>query len=172
MTIVSFATNLLHRIGPGLARLASDTLPGHALALTAAGASGRHGAPRASTPRGRPGLVAQAVRTVRDIYVLARDAEAGRPEAREAELAQTRLRATAWQTRAEVAERQLADLERRLASSEMTALDLRSRIVCLHGKLATSTATARYQTMALALENQTRGGDEAGDWLADGAAPA
>ena len=40
-----------------------------------------------------------------------------------------------------------------LAASEMTALELRSRVVCLHGKLATSNATVRYQSLTLALEH-------------------
>ena len=112
------------------------------------------------------------MRTVQDIYALARHAEAGRPEAREAELAEARLRASQWQSRAEAAERRISELETRLASSEMTALELRSRVVCLHGKLATSTATARYQTLALALESQARGDEEGGEAPAADGAPA
>ena len=45
----------------------------------------------------------------------------------------------------------------------MTALELRSRVVCLSGKLATSTATARYQTLALALEAGGRVDEDGSD---------
>lgn len=72
----------------------------------------------------------------------------------EAEVVEARLMASQWQSLAEDAERRVAELERQLASSTATTLDLRSRLVCLHGKLATSTATARYQVLALALEHQ------------------
>ncbi len=94
---------------------------------------------------------------IADLYALARDTEARRPpRSGEADVVEARLLSSQWQSRAERAERRIAELERRLASSEMTALDLRSRVVCLHGKLATSTATARYQVLALALEGQRR----------------
>lgn len=60
--------------------------------------------------------------------------------------------AEGWQARAEAAELHIRDLEQQLASSEVTAMELRSRVVCLHGKLATSAATVRYQSMTLNLE--------------------
>ena len=60
--------------------------------------------------------------------------------------------AEAWRVRAEAAELHIRDLEQQLASSEVVAMELRSRVVCLHGKLATSAATVRYQSMTLDLE--------------------
>lgn len=60
--------------------------------------------------------------------------------------------AAEWQARAEAAELHIRDLEQQLASSEVTAMELRSRVVCLHGKLATSAATVRYQSMTLNLD--------------------
>lgn len=130
------------------------------LSLPAAASAGMRGRVPASTPQRRPlpGFVSRAVRGVRDIYALARHAEARRPERMgEADIVEARLLASRWQSRAECAERRIAELERRLAGSEMAALDLRSRLVCLHGKLATSTATARYQILTHALENGVPG---------------
>lgn len=164
ISIASVTTPMLHRLGQGLAGMALrlDTPLAHALAL-APGGAGWRGRPAAFTPRRRQGLIERALSTMQDIYVLARHADAGRPEVREAELAEARLQASRWQGRAESAEDRISELERRLAAAEMAALDLRARVVCLHGKLATSTATARYQTLALALETQTRGEEDAGE---------
>lgn len=60
--------------------------------------------------------------------------------------------ADGWRVRAEAAELHIRDLEQQLASSEVTAMELRSRVVCLHGKLATSAATVRYQSLTLNLD--------------------
>ena len=102
-------------------------------------------------------LANRAFRAARDIYALAREAEP-RPadvnQTLEAELLASRASAAEWQARAKAAESNAAGLEIRLAEAELTALELRSRVICLHGKLATSTATVRYQTMTLALESQ------------------
>ena len=58
----------------------------------------------------------------------------------------------AWELRVLAAEARSADLERRLAATERDVLELRSRNVCLHGKLAAASATARYQSLALELD--------------------
>ena len=58
-----------------------------------------------------------------------------------------------WRRRAEAAEARVDELETLLAVAETVALDLRARIVCLQGKLATATATYRYQAMVIALEH-------------------
>lgn len=130
----------------------------HVLSLTGTVISGLRGGVPASAPRRLTGIVSRAVQGVRDMYTLARHAETRRPERLgEADIVEARLLASRWQSRAECAERRIAELERRLACSEMAALDLRSRVVCLHGKLATSTATARYQVLTHALENGTQG---------------
>ena len=161
-TIASLTTHTVQQLNQALAGLAIRWDASSRLALASTmGGSVRRGAV-AFRPRQGPGMLARAVRAAHDIYALARHAEAGRPEAHDADLAEARLRATAWQRHAEAGARRIDQLERRLASSEMTVLDLRARIVCLQGKLATSTATARYQTLALALETQTRGDEEVG----------
>lgn len=106
-------------------------------------------------PRRWRTVAGRALRWVAGIGALARHADGRRPgRCGEADLVEARLLASQWQSRAEAAERRIAELERRIASSDMTALDLRSRVVCLHGKLATSTATARYQLMTLALAGE------------------
>ncbi len=119
--------------------------------------------PRAATPS----LADRAFRTVQDIYALARHPEPGEgpderrdpPHAQEladerrgSVLAHAQGLAEAWRERAEAAEARAAALENRLAASENAALDLRSRLVCLQGKLAATSATARYHSMTMALE--------------------
>lgn len=112
---------------------------------------------RPIAPRRLQGAVRRAMRGIADLSALVRDAEVRRPAGSgDADVVEARLLSSQWQSRAERAERRITELERHLASSEMTALDLRSRVVCLHGKLATSTATARYQVLTLALEGQGR----------------
>lgn len=97
------------------------------------------------------------MRALHDFYEVVRDRD--RPPgpgtgAPQADLVEAKLMADHWQHRAERAEARAGELETLLAAAERAALELRSRIICLQGKLATATATARYQSMALVLEQQ------------------
>ncbi len=63
-----------------------------------------------------------------------------------------------WKAHAAALEEHIETLEGRIDDSERVALGLRARLVCMHGKLATTAATARYQSFTMALESRARGG--------------
>lgn len=72
-------------------------------------------------------------------------------------LADAKRDAEAWKHRAASSEAQSQELETRLAAAEVTIVELRSRLVCLYGKLAASADTVRFQTMARALVDPAAG---------------
>ena len=84
------------------------------------------------------------------LSITTREADMERAE----DLAAAQAEALLWQRRAAALEAHISDLDDRLAQSERITMDLRSRLVCLHGKLATTAATARYQRFITALENR------------------
>jgi hypothetical protein len=71
---------------------------------------------------------------------------------RRAELAAAHREALRWKAVAEGRDARIAELEADVATAQVVATDLRARLVCLHGKLATTAATARYQSYTTALE--------------------
>ncbi len=95
-----------------------------------------------------------ALRRVVDLLVTAEIATRQEVVERLADLAEARREAEYWKERTATCEARIADLEEEVAAANLVAMDLRARLVCLHGKLATTAATARYQSFTSALESR------------------